>query len=454
MLMLLMSIGQESDNPCVAITGKMVEAGAPIQVTTETNVHEFGWLGGGRYLVYDTFTDQPHREARPVPGQPNLFQEWLNNALYLFDPKSRRSTLLHRGNIDDWCIVLNGRAVLYTVREEVERRSETEEYLSETVSTTITLYLRFPGQASPRVIAQFKKDDSFFLRCHPSPDGRYLLTTFDLTQLIDLQTGKVVRVFEPGFDTAVWVSNTELFLNRWRRKAELAGYAYARYNLRTDQLEAIPDEVYRQAIRHAPQLENLAHPTTTRNLTLGSEDISREANRLDLCSRNAHTERFRCTAVAYDADSWHHSIAPDESSIAYRSWRGQLFYIPLRKRDPKTLHEHLACGQKPTEEAIRKHYLTNGKQIALATLMYCQDYDELFPPNNNIIEQLLPYIEDRDAFLDAFTGQPIFTYLLDGQSLASIENLAETRLGILDWGDPNWVVVLYVDGHAKQERRK
>jgi hypothetical protein len=73
---------------------------------------------------------------------------------------------------------------------------------------------------------------------------------------------------------------------------------------------------------------------------------------------------------------------------------------------------------------------------------------------NNITELLLPYLKDKDVFLDAFTGQPIFTYLLDGQSLASIERLAETRLGILDWGDPNWVVVLYTDGHVKLERRK
>jgi len=453
MLMLLMGVGQESETSRVAITGKIVEVGAPIQVTTETDVREFRWLGGGRYLVYYSVAETPE-QYRPVPGEPALFQQWDANALYLFDPKSRRSTLLHRGNIDDWYIVLNGRAVLYTVREEVMRRGETDEYPSETLSTTITLYLRLPEQSLPRVIAQFKKDPPLYLLYIFSPDGRYLLTTIDLTQLIDLQTGKVVRVFKPGFDTAVWVSNTEIYLKRGRYNAQGAGYACARYDLRTDRLEPIPDEVYRQVIRHAPNLEDLARPTTTRNLTLGSEGISREANRLDLCSRNAHTERFRCTAVAYDADSWHHSIAPDESGIAYRSWRGQLFYIPLSKRDPKTLQEQLACGQKPTEEAIHKHYLANGIQIAKAVLMYCQDYDELFPPNNNISEQLLPYLKDRDAFLDAFTGQPIFTYLLDGQSLASIENLAETRLGILDWGDPSWIVVLYADGHAKLKRRE
>jgi hypothetical protein len=43
--MLLMGVGQESENPRVAITGKIVEAGAPIQVTTETDVREFRWCG-------------------------------------------------------------------------------------------------------------------------------------------------------------------------------------------------------------------------------------------------------------------------------------------------------------------------------------------------------------------------------------------------------------------------
>jgi hypothetical protein len=52
MLMLLMGIGQESGTPRVAITSKMVEVSAPIQVTTESDVQEFYWLNGGRYLVY------------------------------------------------------------------------------------------------------------------------------------------------------------------------------------------------------------------------------------------------------------------------------------------------------------------------------------------------------------------------------------------------------------------
>jgi hypothetical protein len=44
MLMLLMGIGQESRTPRVAITGKMVEVSAPIQVTTESDLHlSAGW---------------------------------------------------------------------------------------------------------------------------------------------------------------------------------------------------------------------------------------------------------------------------------------------------------------------------------------------------------------------------------------------------------------------------
>jgi hypothetical protein len=450
MLMLLMGIGQESRTPRVAITGKMVEVSAPIQVTTESDVQEFYWLNGGRYLVYLRDANPYKQNYISVPGEPQLFRMHHANALYLFNTKTRRITPLHQNNIVYWTVALGGRAVLYAVQQEVRRR-EGDDEPSSLVSGTTTLYLRFAEQGSPRTIAQFKTP---YLICKLSPDGRYLLTIPDPTQLIDLQTGQVVQVFEPGFGTAVWVSNAELYLRRWRAKTELAGYACARYDLRTHRLEPISDELYKQAIQAAWELQNPACPTTTRNLTLGSEGISREANRLDLCSRNAHTERFRCAAVAYDADGQHYSIAPDESGIAYRSWRGQLFYIPLGKRDPETLPEQLACGQKPTEEAIRKHYLSNGKQIAVAALMYCQDYDELFPPNNNITELLLPYLKDKDVFLDAFTGQPIFTYLLDGQSLASIESPAETRLGILDYGDPNWVVVLYADGHTELKRRE
>jgi hypothetical protein len=447
MLMLLMGAGQESKNPCVAITGKMVEVGTPIQVTTETDVVEFRWLQNGRYLVY-LREAQPYSEAiHLLPSEPKPIHKEHPNALYLFNTKTRRITLLHQNNIAFWTVVLNGRAVLYAVREETLQPKEPDSSFADL--RTCTLYLRFVEQAQPKAIAQVKGPTPIYAL---SPSRRYLLTTPMPTQLIDLQAGRVVRVFEPGFLVGFWASDTELYLCRATRDPDHR--EYARYNLLTDQLEPTSREVYNQVSRRILEVDDPTRPPTTRNLTLQREGISREANRLDLCSRNAHTERFACATVAYDSDWQHYSIAPDESGIAYRSWRGQLFYIPLAKRDPRTLLEQLACGQKPTKEAIREHYRSNGKQIALAAYMYCQDYDELLPPNNNITELLLPYLKDRDVFLDAFTGQPIFTYLLDGQSLASIEYPAETRLGILDWGDPDWIVVLYADAHVRLERRK
>ncbi|MCX7924776.1 MAG: hypothetical protein N2554_03075, partial [Fimbriimonadales bacterium] len=100
------------------------------------------------------------------------------------------------------------------------------------------------------------------------------------------------------------------------------------------------------------------------------------------------------------------------------------------------------------EEAKVAKYISQGKQIALAMLMYVQDYDELFPPNfgnEGVAEVLLPYLREREVF--EVDGAFAFHYRMNGQSLANIENPAETEVGYLQLS--NGRVVIYADGHVK-----
>jgi len=453
-LLLALSSGQEWKVPVVAIQGTIVEVDAPLQLVAETDVQDFRWLEGGRYLVY-------LREAHPgmesyaaTPGNSSLMQRKRENALYLYDTTARRASLLHRNNIDFWEVALKGRAVLYAVSEKAIRQGEPGQppRTDEIVSARMTLYLRLPHQSQPKVVAQFDEQWAVF---DLSPEGRYLAIHASKLQLLDLQTGRIIRNFEEPFSYCQWASESLAYLTRYRKGRDPE---FLMYDLRTDKLQPISQAAYEQAMAQLAVADRRAYPVATRNLQLRPEsqpgDSQIPAAQLKLLSHGAQTERFRSTVVAHDSDAQLYSLAPDESGIAYRSWRGQLFYIPLSKRDPRTLSEKLACGQKLTQQDIRDYYLSNGKQIAMAALMYCQDYDELFPPNDNITNLLMPYIKNPEVFQDLFTGQMIFTYLLDGQSLGNIENIVETPLGRLDWGDPEVIVVLYADGHVKLERRK
>ncbi len=457
-LLVTMSVGQEPTPPTVAIKGKIVEAGAPIQLVAETDVQAFDWLEGGRYLVYlrDPF---PERESYvQMRTDPSFYQLKRTNALYLYDPTTKRTTPIHQNNIDFWAVVLKGRAVLYVVSEEVARQSDLEGLPAprETLSSQTRLYLRMPRQGKSQLIAQLNGRLfrlSLSGRLPLSPDGRYVAITWLNPQVLDLQTGRVIRTFEKPLTYAHWTPDSTLCLATYRRGGDAE---YALYDVRTDRLTPISKEQYKQLVEKSFEADYRAR----RSAHLQIEAVrypngsQAPAAYLLLQSLEARTERWREAIVAYDAHPDIYSLAPDESGIAYRSWRGQLFYIPLRKREPKTLPEKIACGQEPTQEDIHNYYLSNAKQINLSLLMYCADYDETFPPNSNISELLMPYLRNREVFLDIFTGQMVFTYLMDGQSLASIESPATTPVGGLDWGDPTMVVVLYADGHVKLEPRK
>ncbi len=462
-LWLALGFTQPVQNPMVAIAGKIVGIDAPIQITAETNVVGFDWLENGRYLVYQIVPPESREHYIAPSSDSTLWRRQFLTALYLYDTRTRRTTLIHRDNIDDWRVVLNGRAVLYVVHDALMERAANGAH----EKSRATLYLRSPSRSQPKVILQM--DTHIGLSC--SPNGRYVLVSApgasEGNPLIDLQTGRTVRTFGSAlWVSSVWSDDSTLYLGIHRNRQK----DYFVYNVRTNEIKPITESVYRQVIQQKPSPIYRLLRYATRRLrlqtqldTLPAEGIGiapltlepkYSATLLYLESLEAKTERYRRATVAHDSDSQLCSLAPDESGVAYCNWRGQLFYVPLRPRDPRTLPELLACGLEPTREQIRDYYLSNGKQIALATLMYCADYDEIFPPSQNITDLLFPYVKNHDVFRDAFTGQLIFTYLMDGQTLSSITEPATTPIGRLDWGDPEWVVVLYADGYVKAERRQ
>jgi hypothetical protein len=85
-------------------------------------------------------------------------------------------------------------------------------------------------------------------------------------------------------------------------------------------------------------------------------------------------------------------------------------------------------------------------------MMYCQDYDENFPPSGEgkmIAEVVNPYLKNDSVFKDVSTGKFGFTPAYNMTALSSYNTPATTPLGYLT--GPGGRVIIYVDGHVTWE---
>ncbi len=136
------------------------------------------------------------------------------------------------------------------------------------------------------------------------------------------------------------------------------------------------------------------------------------------------------------ADAQAADLSPSGDAVWYIS-QGAAWVAPLQK---------LNRGQYEAmhREALREAAISSAKQIGLALLMYVQDYDETFPPNTGDIQMILmPYVKNEEIFNLPGTN---FFYLMNMETLASIDKPAETMLGYIQ--TPYGRAVIWVDGHV------
>lgn len=153
------------------------------------------------------------------------------------------------------------------------------------------------------------------------------------------------------------------------------------------------------------------------------------------------TEGDGATLIA--ADSEIAQVSPQGDALLYVA-HGAAFYRALTRLDTKE-------AQALQEWGAIEQYLTNGKQIGTALMMYVQDYDEFFPPNWGDMEVariISPYTHSSEVF--EVDGAFAFRYLMDGQKLSEIQSPVETVVGYLQL--PNGRVLIYADGHVKWKR--
>lgn len=468
---LMFCVGQQGERNLLAVDKKMVEVGLPLQVSVQPiSVYDLEtsglWVQNGRYLVY-ALQETERSDKFSSEGVYIQIYRFVSR-LYIYDTKSGRSKVVTPNPVVAYQCDSQG---VFLVVEKAVSEDHREAILS----------VLFFDPASGRIQVLFETPFTIRTDIHKvhSPDGRYLVFQFSLhSVVIDRNTRQVVRTFSGEFDPYSFLDNTQLlgwgYLSPEERQRHGLVIHIPTGQLRKATKEEIDASTQSILAGTLPQsIQQATLPERSKNL-----EAVKEEGALYLLSRTGKGDKYRAVLLTYDAIDFVLGpdfipaieenqvvdlvpnprrlaalIAPDESGVAYVNLHNQLFYIPLTHRDPKDLTEMLACGIEPTSEAVMENYMNNAKQIGLALIMYAQDYDEHFPIAGDVQDMIMPYVRNPSIFTDPRTGQNIFTYLLNGEHLGAIDNPAQKRIGFLDWGDPNWIIVIFADGHVKRVPR-
>jgi prepilin-type processing-associated H-X9-DG protein len=103
--------------------------------------------------------------------------------------------------------------------------------------------------------------------------------------------------------------------------------------------------------------------------------------------------------------------------------------------------------------------LSNAKQLAMATLMYCGDSDEVFPLATNTVDGIMPYMKNRDLLTSPGDPKGSISYSFNdavlGKSMTGVVYPATTVLLYegkdrkLNFAHDGKAAVAFCDGHAK-----
>lgn len=161
---------------------------------------------------------------------------------------------------------------------------------------------------------------------------------------------------------------------------------------------------------------------------------------------------FLPPGVPWPAPGLESKQKPLLSWLAYIS-QGQLRVQQMIHRLP-AIHEAVALDKLPLEDE-RMLVLNNMKQVALAVLMYSNDWDELAPPPAVALRAIDPYLGGRQL-LDrpGYPDQPVVRYLVTNpRAYRELQRPAEVPMAIVEYMEDGDIIA-FCDGHVKWVRKE
>jgi len=303
--------------------------------------------------------------------------------------------------------------------------------------------------------------------CYPSPDGRWLAFTQSIhTQAADGKPGpdkNAYLLYEPERDKFLPLTlppNTSFY--SWADATHLKiwqGTQRKRFDVITGEIspftttpDTTPPDVSKQYPDLSLEVERRSLKNETVKESVGSVDAVIVWVRrspfgkipLGVAAAGlmpAQANNFQTTWSPTSAQS---ILSPTGKQVAFIA-NDDLYVTDLVTASGAMPREKMAAGL--TLDCADEQVLaeSNLKQIGLALIQYAQDFDEHFPPTENIEKTLAPYLKSQDVFS---VGSTRWVYHgASDVSLASIESPADTVQATMDL--PCAHLVLYFDGHVK-----
>ncbi len=119
------------------------------------------------------------------------------------------------------------------------------------------------------------------------------------------------------------------------------------------------------------------------------------------------------------------------------------------------LEQEIAEHVEASKPAVNETSENNLKQIALGVLMYCQDYDDVYPPMKNseaVREAVMPYVKDQAVWMHPETKEPYQPNPALSFALSpGVESPAETVMFYeMSAAPDNTRGVAFADGHVRR----
>ncbi|MFQ3610570.1 MAG: hypothetical protein SNJ72_03650, partial [Fimbriimonadales bacterium] len=331
---LMMCFGQRDQLPALAIPDWIVEVGLPIQLSPEPLLFSryrdkaFHWLHEGRFLAY----------ALAAKDESNA-------VLWVFNPQTRRSTRL--AECPDGSFVFADRAIYY-----VDQQARDGEWV-----TTLIQYNPLTGRARPLLVKRKpvdETDDQPLAVClDVSPKERLTLLRVDGEAfVVDIATGQEIPLpSRETFEAACFLVDDTTLFGYVRQGSRLL---HAHLHIPSGAIIQRPEPLF-------PAMEP-PKPSTNFEFQIANEAlylvaVSNPSSELREVFLTRDFRTYEPATLIFTGEDTakpvpYAKVAPNENGLALVSVHDQLYYVPLTKREPRTMEEALACGKEITNEML------------------------------------------------------------------------------------------------------
>lgn len=442
----LMASAQTSKPPRTVLTEKDAYLLLPSELVVGPGARRFALSDDGRHLVV-------HRERYRFVEQPPAEPETEISLVY-WEPRNRVSVTMWKANkhkhdsLADMAFLPQTDTAFALVRQTVPPAMPGGQPRPRTLLLRIT-----PQLDRAQEMDLTEGSDSFHLHVSPTQPLALLLhyhlvpkrtPNGEEDQTIQAVFHVLRRSGRPGppipvpadvrvFGEIAWQSDSAPLVQGFRspepgEKVKTIYFAVDTQQNRLIQLNKEP-ELYRGA--EAPYRAQAARlPIRVKPSQVSVQEGETGENvRLLWLESVTKTEHPRAFLAA---DATEPILLPRAEGILYRQ-QESLFFTPLLRIDKATWE----LARRAADQTVA---ISNAKQLGLGLMMYAQDYDEFFPPGDNVNEVVSPYIKNESIFKG-------FVYTFTGGNLKDIANPAETVLGYVR--GPGGNAMIYGDGHVK-----